>query len=109
LKRYGLWVLVAWGLVETATHCRYGVVETENWVSTQRCASLSYWAIGSPSLLVSQPPPKPAQRVLPATGPMRRAPVVLSKTANDSFTHCTTCVAPTARFVSGGAALGTNP
>ena len=33
-------------------------METENWVRIQRLASLSYWTIGSPSLLVWQPPPK---------------------------------------------------
>ena len=55
-------------VLETAMHCRLEPV-TENWVITQRFASLSYWAIGSPSLSASQPPPKPVQRKLPATGP----------------------------------------
>ena len=54
---------------DTATHCVYGVVETENCVMTQRLAALSHWTIGSPSLLFWQPPPKPLQRVLPAAGP----------------------------------------
>jgi hypothetical protein len=34
--------------------------------------------MGSPSLLASQMPPKPAQIELPATGPKTRAPVFLS-------------------------------
>src|SRR4051794_40640277 len=75
----------------------------------QRLAALSYCTIGSPSLLVWQPPPKPAQSVLPVIGPASLAPVALSNTANDSFTHCTYCVAPTAPLVSGGAASGANP
>src|SRR5260370_17543636 len=36
-------------------------------------------------------------------GPSCRAPVLLSKTAKDSLTHWTYCVAPTAPLVSGGA------
>ena len=45
---------------DTATHCKYGVVDTENCVRIQRLAALSYCTMGSPSLLVSHPPPKPA-------------------------------------------------
>src|SRR5258705_3763759 len=41
--------------------------------------------------------------VLPVVGPATSAPVVLLKMANDWFTHCTYCVAPTAPLVSGGA------
>jgi len=33
-------VPVASEVVETATHCRYGVVETENWLITQRIRNL---------------------------------------------------------------------
>ena len=84
-------------------HCKYGVVETENWLITQRFASLSYCTMGSPSLLVSQSPPNPDHTVLPSTGPRIMAPVALSNTANDAFTHCTYWVAPTAPLVSGGA------
>ena len=96
-------------VVETATHCRKGVVETENCENIQRCAALSYSTIGSPSLFVWQPPPKPDHSVLPAIGPETRAPVDLLNTANDEFTHCTYCVAPTAPFVSGGALLIVKP
>ena len=56
-------------VVETATHCRKGVVERENWVKTQRLAALSYTTTGSPSLSVSHDPPKPAHSVLPLTNP----------------------------------------
>src|SRR5574337_657320 len=59
--------------------------------------------MGSPSLLVSQGPPKPAHSVLPLTGPKRTLPVPLSNTANDRFTHCTYWVAPGAPLLSGGA------
>src|SRR5262245_12051018 len=76
---------------------------------TQRLAALSYWTIGSPSLLVSHFPPKPNHNVLPAAGPYRMLPVALSNTANDSLTHWTYCVAPTMPFVSGGAALTVKP
>src|SRR5262245_5097792 len=58
--------------------------------------------MGSPSLLVSHPPPNPLHKVLPAAGPYRRAPVALSNTAKDSLTHCTYWVAPMAPLVSGG-------
>src|SRR5215475_4019459 len=74
----------------------------------QRFAALSYLAMGSPSLAVSQGPPKPFQSVFPATGPSTTLPVVLLKTAKDSFTHWTTCEAPTAALVSGGALLTEN-
>src|SRR5258708_24234925 len=90
-------------------HCRKGVVETENWLSTQRLASLSYNAAGSPSLLVAQPLPREENNVLPAVGPETLAPVVLLKTANEEFTHCTYWVAPTAPLVSGGALLTVKP
>src|SRR5258708_3850162 len=52
--------------------------------------------MGSPSLFVSHPPPKPAHGALPSVGPATSAPVTLSKTANSALTHCTYCVAPTA-------------
>src|SRR5450631_3661992 len=65
--------------------------------------------MGSPSLLVWQPPPNPDQRVLPAVGPAIRAPVDLLKMANELLTHCTYCVAPTVPLVSGGALLTVNP
>src|SRR5215472_1143974 len=65
--------------------------------------------IGSPSLLISQAPPKPAHRVLPSVGPATRAPVVLSNTAKERFTHCTYWVKPTAPLVSGGAQHGEKP
>src|SRR5438552_1601088 len=65
--------------------------------------------MGSPSLLVWQPPPKPDQSELPAVGPATSAPVDLLNTAKDSFTHWTYCVAPTAPLVSGGAELIVNP
>src|SRR5512135_1900442 len=65
--------------------------------------------MGSPSLLVWQPPPKPDQRVFPAVGPAMSAPVVLLKTANDVFTHWTYWVAPTVPLVSGGALVTLNP
>src|SRR5713226_7533539 len=90
-------------------HCRKGVVDTENWLKTQRCASLSYRTTGSPSLLVWQPPPNPDHSVLPAVGPATRAPVDLLKMANDVFTHCAYWVAPTAPLVSGGAPVMVNP
>src|SRR5258708_38126365 len=90
-------------------HCRKGVVETENWLSTQRLASLSYNATGSPSLLAAQPLPREENNVLPAVGPETLAPVVLLKTANEEFTHCTYWVAPTAPLVSGGALLTGKP
>src|SRR5207237_1276319 len=74
-------------------------------------ANLSYCAIGSPSLLIAQGwlLPSAWKSWLPATGPLIRAPVDLSKTAKDSFTHWTYCVMPTAPFVSGGAASTTKP
>src|SRR5258708_32094373 len=61
--------------------------------------------MGSPSLLTAQGWVAPSARKswLPAMGPSSRAPVVLSKTAKDSLTHWTYCVAPTAPLVSGGA------
>src|SRR5215467_7428991 len=90
-------------------HCRNGVVETENWLKTQRLASLSYSTIGSPSLLVWQPPPKPAHSEFPAVGPATNAPVDLLKTANELLTHWTNCVAPTAPLVSGGALFTVKP
>src|SRR5436190_1673131 len=65
--------------------------------------------MGSPLLLVWHAPPKPLHRVLPAAGPYRSAPVVLSKTAKDRLTHSTTCVAPTAALVSGGATFTEKP
>src|SRR5437016_4312901 len=74
-----------------------------------RPAALSYCTIGSPSFVLSHFPPKPCHMVLPAAGPYTVAPVALSNTAKDSLTHCTYCVAPTAPFVSGGAALTLNP
>src|SRR6266481_246303 len=42
-------------------------------------------------------------------GPLTAAPVVLLKTSNDSLTHSTNCVAPTAPLVSGGAEFTLNP
>src|SRR5713226_7226524 len=72
---------------------------------TQRLAALSYCAMGSPSLVNSQGTPKPVHSVLPAAGPYTAVPVLLSNTANEVLTHCTNWVAPTAPFVSGGAAL----
>ncbi len=90
-------------------HCKYGVVETENWLNIQRCAVLSYRTIGSPSLLVWQPPPKPDHSVLPAVGPATSAPVDLLKIANEVFTHCTYWVAPTVPSVSGGALVTLKP
>src|SRR5260370_38652445 len=65
--------------------------------------------MGSPSLLVCQPPPNPDHNVLPAVGPAIRAPVDLLKMANEVFTHCTYWVAPTAPLVSGGAPVMLNP
>src|SRR5215472_19003856 len=65
--------------------------------------------IGSPSLLISQAPPKPAHSVLPSVGPATRAPVVLSNTAKERFTHCTYWVKPAAPLVSGGAQHGEKP
>src|SRR6267154_160172 len=65
--------------------------------------------MGSPSLLVWQPPPNPDQSVLPAVGPAIRAPLDLLKMANEVFTHCTYCVAPTVPLVSGGAPVTLNP
>src|SRR5574337_1464900 len=65
--------------------------------------------MGSPSLLLWQPPPKPYQRVLPAVGPEIRAPLDLLNTANEVFTHCTYWVLPTVPLVSGGAPVTLNP
>src|SRR5215467_10809814 len=65
--------------------------------------------MGSPSLFVWQPPPKPDHNVLPAVGPAIRAPLVLLKMANEVLTHCTYCVAPTVPFVSGGAPVTLKP
>ncbi len=63
--------------------------------------------IGSPSLFAPQlPAVNPFQNALPGVGPWINAPVVLLKTAKSRFTHCTTCVAPTEAFVSGGAQQG---
>src|ERR1700730_8784348 len=90
-------------------HCRYGVVDTENWLKIQRCASLSYNTIGSPSLFVWHPPPNPDHIVFPAVGPAIKAPVDLLNTANEVFTHCTYCVAPTVPSVSGGALVTLKP
>src|SRR5579859_7258477 len=64
--------------------------------------------MGSPKFCVRQtslglPGLKLAQSVFPAAGPETRLPFVLSKMANERFTHCTYCVAPTAPSVSGGA------
>src|SRR6266566_839250 len=82
----------------------YGSVETENCVRIHRPAALSYCTIGSPSLFVSQPPPKPAQTALPAFGkPAAIAPVDLLNTAKAVLTHWTYWVAPTVPLVSGGA------
>jgi hypothetical protein len=68
----------------------------------QRLASWSYTTLGSPLLSVSHRPPKPVKRVLVATGPYCRLPVLLN-TANERFTVCTKLFGPTAPFVSGGA------
>src|SRR5262245_42277369 len=65
--------------------------------------------MGSPSLLVWQPPPKPAHNVLPAVGPAILAPVALSNTAKDVFTHWTYWFRPTAPLVSGGALVTVKP
>src|ERR1700682_728360 len=59
--------------------------------------------MGSPLLLLSQPPPNPCHSALPTVGPSTTAPVVLLNTANEVLTHCTYWVRPTAPFVSGGA------
>src|SRR5260370_42486294 len=56
----------------------------------------------SPSLCVSQVPPKPFQNAFPGVGPITVAPVVLSNTSKVTLTHSTNCVAPTAPLVSGG-------
>src|ERR1039457_2309831 len=85
------------------------MVETENWLITQRLASLSYSTMGSPSLFSAQPPPNPDHRTLPATGPATRPPLLLLKMAKSVFTHCTYWVAPTAPLVSGGAYCTMNP
>jgi hypothetical protein len=50
-------------------HWRYGVVETENWLTIQRPEMRSYLTVPSPSLFVWQPPPKPDQSVFVGTGP----------------------------------------
>ena len=78
--------------------------------STQRPASLSYWARMSPWPLVRQAsapglPTKLAHGVLPLIGPSCTAPVALLKIDSPAFefTHCTYCVAPTAPFTSDGA------
>src|SRR5260370_19329322 len=47
--------------------------------------------------------------VLPAVGPEISAPVLLLKIANEVFTHCTYCVAPTVPLVSGGAPVTLKP
>src|SRR5579864_6075280 len=65
--------------------------------------------MGSPSLLVWHPPPKPDHSVFPAVGPAIKAPVDLLKTAKEVLTHCTYCVAPTVPSVSGGALVTLNP
>src|SRR5713226_5405827 len=65
--------------------------------------------MGSPSLLVWQPPPNPDQIVFPAAGSEIRAPVDLLKMAKEVFTHCTYCVAPTVPLVSGGAQVTLKP
>src|SRR6266446_6958255 len=56
----------------------------------------------SPSLCVSQVPPKPFQKAFPGVGPITTAPVALSNTSNVTLTHSTNWEAPTAPFVSGG-------
>src|SRR5690242_6052107 len=99
---YRWYVPVASEVVETAMQYMYGALNT-GCARTHRPAALSYCAIGSPSLLVSQGPPKPDQSEFPAVGPCTRAPVALSNTAKSRFTHCTNCVVPAAPFVSGGA------
>src|SRR5258708_39100988 len=65
--------------------------------------------MGSPSLLVWQPPPNPDQIVFPAVGPEIRAPLDLLKMAKEVLTHCTYCVAPTVPLVSGGAPVTLKP
>src|ERR1700704_3843710 len=65
--------------------------------------------MGSPSLLVWQPPPNPDQIVFPAVGPEIRAPLDLLKMANEVLTHCTYCVAPRVPLVSGGAPVPLKP
>src|SRR5206468_11317479 len=82
---------------------------TESWLKAQRLASLSYSTTGSPSLFAWHSPPNPDHMVLPAVGPEIRAPVLLLKIANDVFTHCTYCVAPTVPLVSGGAPVTLKP
>src|ERR1035437_852902 len=85
------------------------MVETENWLITQRLASLSYSTMGSPSLFSSQPPPNPDHRTLPAAGPPTSPPLLLLKMAKYVFTHCTYCVVPTAPLVSDGTYSTVNP
>src|ERR1700682_5869041 len=74
----------------------------ENCCRTQRSAIESYFAVPSPSLFVSQPPPNPDQMVLVATGPYTAAPLLL-KTAKLVLTISTMWFGPTAALVSGGA------
>ena len=45
---------------------------------------------------------------MPGTGPSSAFPEALSKMTNDVFTHCTTCVVPTARLASLGRLSTTN-
>src|SRR3974390_2433904 len=66
-------------------------------------------AMGSPSFLDSQLPPKPDHSEFPWAGPKMSLPVDLSNTAKDVLTHWTYCVRPTAPLVSGGMKEMLNP
>src|SRR5207248_3507020 len=95
-------------------HCRNGDANCPDelvmasCVSTQRLARLSKTTMGSPSLLVAHLFGRRRKTKLPGTGPSSAFPEALSKTAKDVFTHCTTCVVPTARLASLGRLSSTN-
>src|SRR5207249_6198166 len=88
--------------VDTATHSRYGVVLTENWLMTHRDAIVSHRTTPSPSLLVWQPPPNPDHNVLVFSGARMIDPVLLY-TAISVLAISKNWVVPAAPCVSGGA------
>jgi hypothetical protein len=62
--------------VDTATQLKKVVPVAVNCVRIQRSAIWSYRTMGSPELLVSQAPPKPAHSVLLLSGPTSSVPVL---------------------------------
>src|SRR3984893_1706419 len=78
------------------------VVSIVNCWMNQRCAIESHRTVPSPSLCVSQSPPKPDHSVLVFRAACTTPPDLL-KTSYSVLTSSTNCVVPAAPSLSGGA------